>query len=119
MDIRRIGNIVFIPGAGGARYPRCNSLFIDDEVRAVIDPGSYEACLRDLAAGSEARVGIRRQRGAAHTGSVTVDPVPQHQEIILRLRPIELDTIRRYAGGLYTRGNGRRVLVTGGSATGK
>ncbi len=51
MDIRRFGNIVFIPGSGGARYPHCNSLFIDDEVKAVIDPGSDEACLRDLAAG--------------------------------------------------------------------
>jgi glyoxylase-like metal-dependent hydrolase (beta-lactamase superfamily II) len=51
MDIKRFGNIVFIPGAGGARYPHCNSLFIDDEVKAVIDPGSDEATLRDLAAG--------------------------------------------------------------------
>jgi hydroxyacylglutathione hydrolase len=50
MDIRRFGNIFFIPGADGARYPRCNSLFIDDEVKAVIDPGSDEAYLRDLAA---------------------------------------------------------------------
>ena len=51
MDIRRFGNIVFIPGADGARYPHCNSLFIDDEVKAVIDPGCDEAYLRDLAAG--------------------------------------------------------------------
>ena len=51
MDIKRFGNIVFIPGTGGARYPHCNSLFIDDEVKAVIDPGSDQACLRDLAAG--------------------------------------------------------------------
>lgn len=49
MDIRRFGNILFIPGAGGARYPHCNSLFVDDEVRALIDPGSGEAFLRDLA----------------------------------------------------------------------
>jgi hydroxyacylglutathione hydrolase len=49
MDTRRFGSILFIPGSGGARYPHCNSLFIDDEVKVLIDPGSDEACLRDLA----------------------------------------------------------------------
>jgi hydroxyacylglutathione hydrolase len=67
MDIRRIGNIVFIPGAGGARYPHCNSLFIDDEVRAVIDPGSDEACLRDLAAGRRVDVLLDTHYHEDHT----------------------------------------------------
>jgi len=44
----RFGKIVFIPGPGGGRYPFCNSLYIDDEVRAVIDPGSDEGQLRML-----------------------------------------------------------------------
>lgn len=67
MDIRRIGNIVFIPGAGGARYPHCNSLFIDDEVRAVIDPGSDEACLRDLASGRRVDVLLDTHYHEDHT----------------------------------------------------
>jgi hydroxyacylglutathione hydrolase len=48
MDIRRFGNILFIPGSGGARYPHCNSLFINDEVKVLIDPGSDEAFLKDV-----------------------------------------------------------------------
>ena len=49
MDMRRFGSIIFIPGSAGARYPHCNSLFIDDEVTVLIDPGSDEAFLKDLA----------------------------------------------------------------------
>jgi len=44
----RFGKIVFIPGPGEGRYPFCNSLLIDDKVRAVIDPGSDEGWLRRL-----------------------------------------------------------------------
>ena len=36
------GNIRFIRGG---RYPACNSVFIDDEIRAVIDPASNESTL--------------------------------------------------------------------------
>lgn len=36
------GNIRFIRGG---RYPACNSVFIDDEIRAVIDPASDEKAL--------------------------------------------------------------------------
>ena len=49
MDIRKFGSIIFIPGSAGARYPHCNSLFIDDDVKVLIDPGSDEAFLKDLA----------------------------------------------------------------------
>jgi len=48
MDIRKFGRITFIPGENGSRYPHCNTLFIDDERKAVIDPGSNEALLKDL-----------------------------------------------------------------------
>ena len=40
MDEIRFGNIVFIPGLNHARYPYCNSIYIDDEIKAVIDPAS-------------------------------------------------------------------------------
>ena len=48
MDIRNFGCITFIPGQNNSRYPNCNSLFIDDEVKAIIDPGSDDKILTDL-----------------------------------------------------------------------
>ncbi|PKL37178.1 MAG: MBL fold metallo-hydrolase [Spirochaetae bacterium HGW-Spirochaetae-1] len=44
MEEIRFGNIVFLPGLNKGRYPYCNSLFIDDTIKAVIDP----ACSRDV-----------------------------------------------------------------------
>jgi hydroxyacylglutathione hydrolase len=67
MDIRRFGNIVFIPGSSGARYPHCNSLFIDDEVKVLIDPGSDEGFLKDLASGRRADVLIDTHYHEDHT----------------------------------------------------
>ncbi len=51
MDIRNFGRITFIPGKNNSRYPNCNSLFIDDEVKAIIDPGSDDKLLADLLPG--------------------------------------------------------------------
>lgn len=56
MEETRFGNIVFVPGSGGGRYPFCNSLYIDDERRAIIDPASDEIFLRRLA--GEGRVDV-------------------------------------------------------------
>ena len=50
MEEIRFGRIVFIPGQKGGRYPFCNSLFIDDETKAIIDPASDETCLLALQA---------------------------------------------------------------------
>jgi glyoxylase-like metal-dependent hydrolase (beta-lactamase superfamily II) len=49
MEETRFGNIVFVPGTGGGRYPFCNSLYIDDAKKVIIDPSSDEAYLRNLA----------------------------------------------------------------------
>ena len=49
MEETRFGNLVFIPGMGGGRYPFCNSLYIDDKKKAIIDPASDESFLRKLA----------------------------------------------------------------------
>ena len=49
MKETRFGNIIFVPGTDGARYPFCNSLYIDDEKKAIIDPASDETYLRKLA----------------------------------------------------------------------
>ncbi len=38
MEETRFGRIVFIPGLNRGRYPYCNSIFIDDRLKAVIDP---------------------------------------------------------------------------------
>lgn len=48
MEEKRFGRIVFIPGPATGRYPYCNSLYIDDEKKAVIDAGSDEGFLRNL-----------------------------------------------------------------------
>lgn len=40
MNETRFGNIVFIPGRNSGRSPFCNSLFIDDKIKAVVDPAS-------------------------------------------------------------------------------
>jgi hydroxyacylglutathione hydrolase len=48
MNETRFGNIVFIPGLNKARYPYCNSLYIDDEVKAVIDPASNPELLLNI-----------------------------------------------------------------------
>ena len=42
------GNIHFFQGTDGGRYPFCNTLFIDDEIKAVIDPGCSQRGLRTL-----------------------------------------------------------------------
>ena len=46
--MEKFGNIVFIPGPRDGRYPYCNSMLIDDEIRALIDPGSDEEQLLKL-----------------------------------------------------------------------
>lgn len=43
------GKIKVIHGRNGARFPHCNSLFIDDEVKVVVDPGSNYEALASLA----------------------------------------------------------------------
>lgn len=45
---KRFGNIIFVPGPSNGRYPYCNSIYIDDSRRAVIDAGSDEHFLRGL-----------------------------------------------------------------------
>ena len=43
----RYGNILFIAGEGNGRYPFCNSLFVDDGKKAIIDPGAGKSALDD------------------------------------------------------------------------
>jgi glyoxylase-like metal-dependent hydrolase (beta-lactamase superfamily II) len=53
MEETRFGNLVFIPGTGSGKYPFCNSLYIDDKKKAIIDPASDESFLRSLASGKK------------------------------------------------------------------
>lgn len=46
--MEKFGRIAFIPGSRDGRYPYCNSLFIDDGIRAIIDPGSSEKELQEI-----------------------------------------------------------------------
>lgn len=52
----RVGRIEFIPGGNRGRYPFCNSLYIEDEVRVIVDPASDPERLRALA--EEGRVEV-------------------------------------------------------------
>jgi len=42
------GKIKIIPGRNAGRFPFCNSLFIDDDVKVIIDPGSGYQSLVDI-----------------------------------------------------------------------
>ena len=46
MDGVKFGKLTFIQGQNGGKYPFCNSLFIDDREKVVIDPGSDEKLLK-------------------------------------------------------------------------
>jgi glyoxylase-like metal-dependent hydrolase (beta-lactamase superfamily II) len=48
MEQQRFGNLVFIPGNNAGKYPFCNSLFIDGEIKGIVDPASDEQALADL-----------------------------------------------------------------------
>ncbi|ABW66146.1 beta-lactamase domain protein [Desulfosudis oleivorans Hxd3] len=50
MTQQRFGKLVFIPGTNSGKYPFCNSLYIDDEMRGIIDPASDAETLKALAA---------------------------------------------------------------------
>ena len=56
MESVRFGRVVFMPGPNRGKYPHCHSLFIDDEVQAVVDPASDEAALKRLA--EEKRIAV-------------------------------------------------------------
>ncbi|MFZ5591892.1 MAG: MBL fold metallo-hydrolase [Bacillota bacterium] len=43
------GNIVFVAGDKGGRFPFCNSLFINDDVRVIVDPGAGRERLTEIA----------------------------------------------------------------------
>jgi glyoxylase-like metal-dependent hydrolase (beta-lactamase superfamily II) len=46
--MEKFGRIAFIPGSREGRYPYCNSLFIDDGIKAIIDPGSDKKELLEI-----------------------------------------------------------------------
>jgi len=48
MEPQKFGRITFIPGMTGGKYPLCNSLYIDDDIRAIFDAGSDEFTLQDM-----------------------------------------------------------------------
>lgn len=56
MTFQKFGRIMFIPGHNGARYPYCNSLFIDDDIKVIIDPGSDEMLLKDLNSSNDVKI---------------------------------------------------------------
>ncbi len=49
MNVEKFGRIVFVPGLNKSRYPFCNSVFIDDDRKVVIDPASDDKLLQEIA----------------------------------------------------------------------
>ncbi len=56
MKKQTFGRMTFIPGTNNGKYPFCNSLVINDDITAVIDPASDESLLRALAAENDVDV---------------------------------------------------------------
>ncbi len=52
----RFGRLFYVPGPGNGRYPFCNSLYIEDAKKGIVDPGSDEGRLRQLKEGGIDRV---------------------------------------------------------------
>lgn len=48
MEQQRFGNLVFMPGNNTGKYPFCNSLFIDDDIKGIVDPAADETRLAAL-----------------------------------------------------------------------
>lgn len=48
---KRFGPVLFIPGEKGGRYPYCHSLYIEADLRVIIDPASDRARLKKLIEG--------------------------------------------------------------------
>jgi len=48
MEESQFGRLTFIRGKRGGKYPFCNSLFIDDREKVIIDPGSGKELLKKL-----------------------------------------------------------------------
>ena len=48
MEQRRFGNMVFMPGNNNGKYPFCNSLFIDDDIKGMVDPACDQTGLAAL-----------------------------------------------------------------------
>lgn len=49
MEQQRFGKLVFVPGNNSGKYPFCNSLFIDDDIKGIVDPACDETQLAALA----------------------------------------------------------------------
>ncbi|MCD4717385.1 MAG: MBL fold metallo-hydrolase [Desulfobacterales bacterium] len=45
---KRFGPVLFIPGENGGRYPYCHSLYIEADLRVIIDPASDRERLKEL-----------------------------------------------------------------------
>ncbi len=44
----RFGPVLFVPGSNSGKYPHCNSLYVEADVRVVIDPASDRRRLQEL-----------------------------------------------------------------------
>ncbi|MGE5577594.1 MAG: MBL fold metallo-hydrolase [Syntrophothermus sp.] len=52
MQSPNFGRVRLIPGKEGSRFPFCTSLFIDDEIRTIIDPGAGPAAFAEHLGGA-------------------------------------------------------------------
>ncbi|HUY00585.1 MAG TPA: MBL fold metallo-hydrolase [Candidatus Deferrimicrobium sp.] len=48
MYLEKFGKITILPGKFKSKFPYCRSIFIDDKIKAIIDPGSDKAIYLDL-----------------------------------------------------------------------
>jgi len=62
-----LGDIIFLAGEHGARFPDGNCLFIDDEVPTVVDPATRRADLESIESGNGVRLVINTHYHVDHT----------------------------------------------------
>ncbi|MBW2631034.1 MAG: MBL fold metallo-hydrolase [Deltaproteobacteria bacterium] len=67
MDEIKFGCLTFIQGQKGGKYPFCNSLFIDDREKVIIDPGSGENLLKKLNMRKEINIIVNSHYHEDHT----------------------------------------------------
>jgi len=93
----KFGQLLFIPGENGARYPNCNSLYIDDELSAIIDPASGETALKKISGERNVDVIVNTHYHEDHIGLNYLFPEADlyvHQEDAPCLK--SLDTFMDY-----------------------
>lgn len=91
----RFGPIHVISGEDKSRFPFCTSLFIDDDIKALIDPGAGYQCLCDLKKEADMDMVINTHY---HFDHITWNYLFEGSQIIINEKEAECFTDRKVLG---------------------